>query len=549
MYKLLIVDDEEEVRRGIIEKIDWELYGFQIAGEAENGREALDTVEKTVPDVVITDIKMPFMDGLCLAKIIKEKYPLTKVVILTGFDEFDYALKAIKANVTEYILKPVSSRDIIEVLIKLKSVIDEEVSEKEDLKMLREKYNKMLPLLREKFLESLVTNRLGKEEITEKAALYGINISCKGFAAAVLTIDYDTMTKGADEGLAQQKKVASFSIPEDKELLKFAILNITDEIVKKYGLGMTFLHNDLVAIIFNIYEEDWNIGVQKSLSVLEEIRFYITKYFRASVTIGMGTCCEDASHITDSYENAMIALDYSLILGNNRTIYIEDIEPGSNNKIVFDELKEHTLASCIKVGTNQEISTVIDGVFKEFIEAKASFKDCQIYLLQILTTILKVARDLNIDMEDVLGANYNLFVEIYKFGDLREVKHWLLTVCTKIMGYISKERQDTCKTLIDDAKKYLQEHYHESDITLEKVSYYLHISPNYFSTIFKKETRVTFINYLTQLRMDSAKRLLRTTNLKTFEIAQSVGYSEPNYFSYCFKKNFNVSPSEYRNTI
>lgn len=289
--------------------------------------------------------------------------------------------------------------------------------------------------------------------------------------------------------------------------------------------------------------------MKKPHSVLEEIRYYISKYFSVTITVGMGTCCEDATHITDSYENAMIALDYSLILGNNRIIYIEDIEPGSKDKIVFDELKEHTLSSCIKVGNSIEIRKVFDEIFKELIEAKASLKDCQIYLLQVLTTILKVAGDLNIDMENVLGKNYNIFVEMYKFTDLREVSHWLLSICTKIMGYISKERQDTCKSLVNSAKMYLQEHYHESDMTLEKVSNHLHISPTYFSTIFKKETRLTFINYLTMLRMDSAKSLLRTTNKKTFEIAVSVGYSDPNYFSYCFKKNFNISPSEYRNNI
>lgn len=549
MYKLLIVDDEEEVRKGIIDKIDWGFYGFQIVGEAENGREALEQMDKVVPDVVITDIKMPFMDGLHLSEILKDKFPVTRIIILTGFDEFEYAQKAIKANVTEYILKPVSSKDIIEVLIRLKSIIDAEIAKKEDLKALKEKYNKMLPLLREKFLAALLTSRLSKSEILEKSSMYGLDICGRGFAVSVLSIDYDTMAEKYEAGSAEQQKQASFRIPEDKELLKFTVLNITEEIVEKYGIGITFLHNDLIAIIFNICAEDWGNGMEKPLSVLEEIRYYIRKYFSVTVTVGMGTCCEDASHITDSFENAMIALDYSLILGNNRIIYIEDIEPGSKDKIVFDELKEHTLASCIKVGTNHEIKKVIDGIFKEFIEAKASFKDCQIYLLRVLTTILKVASDLNIDMENVLGINYNLFVEIYKFTDLRDIMQWLLTICTKIMGYISKERQDTCKFLINNAKEYLQEHYHESDMTLEKLSNYLHISPTYFSMIFKKETKFTFINYLTLLRMDTAKMLLRTTNMKTFEIAESVGYSEPNYFSYCFKKNFNISPSEYRNNI
>lgn len=264
MYKLLIVDDEEEVRKGIIEKIDWGLYGFQIVGEAENGREALEIVNKIVPDVVITDIKMPFMDGLNLSEILREKYPATKTIILTGFDEFEYAQKAIKSNVSEYILKPVSSKDIIEVLVRLKAVIDEEIAQKEDLKTLRENYNKMLPLLREKFLASLLTSRLSRAEAIEKSYLYDIDIRSKGFVVAMLTIDYDTLTSEAFEVDMEQKKPASFRIPEDKDLLQFAILNIADEVVKKYGVGITFLHNDLIAVIFNICSEDWGKQDEKA---------------------------------------------------------------------------------------------------------------------------------------------------------------------------------------------------------------------------------------------------------------------------------------------
>ncbi|MBZ4646171.1 MAG: two component transcriptional regulator, AraC family [Clostridia bacterium] len=539
MYKLILVDDEEEVRKGILQKIEWAKYGFEIAGEAENGREALEIAEKTMPDVVITDIKMPFMDGIKLAEQLREKFPTTKIVILTGFDEFEYAQKAIKLNVVEYVLKPVSSHEMIEILVKVKSQIDKEIAEKEDMQALREHYRKSLPVLKEKFLTSLITSKLGKAEIKEKSQSYNINLNGNGFVASIVSIDYHTVNSES----------TAFNMPEDKGLLNFAVLNISDEIVNKYNLGTVFLHNDHIVIITVCEEDDSDTVMNKTLSALEEIRQSIEKFLKFTVTIGVGTVCNDIVFIKYSYQNAVLALDYRLVYGNNRIIWIEDVEPRCVDKIEFDELKEHALTSCIKVGTAKEITETIDSLFEEITDVKASFKDYQIYLLEMLTTVLKAAKGSNVDMADVFGPNYNLFVELYKFNDIEAVKDWLTGICIKIMSYISKDRQDTCKLLAEKAKEYAQSHYHESDITINKVCKCLHISPAYFSSIFKKETKMTFMNYLLQIRMEAAKELLRTTNMKTFEIAERVGYSEPNYFSYCFKKYLGISPTEYRNSF
>lgn len=140
-------------------------------------------------------------------------------------------------------------------------------------------------------------------------------------------------------------------------------------------------------------------------------------------------------------------------------------------------------------------------------------------------------------------------MEIYKFKDLKDIRDWLIRVCTRIKTYVSRDRQDACKQIVNKAVEYIKNHYHDSEITIDKVCSYLHISPTYFSTIFKKEIKLTFVNYLAQIRMEAAKELLRTTDYKAFEIAGVVGYSEPNYFSYCFKKNFNISPCKYRNAF
>ena len=548
MYKLILVDDEEEVRKGISKKIEWEKYGFQIAGEAENGREALEIAEKTIPDVVITDIKMPFMDGLTLSEQLREKFPTTRVVILTGFDEFEYAQKAVKLNVVEYVLKPVSSQDVIDILTRIKSKLDEEFAQKEDIYALREHYRKSLPVLKEKFLASLVTGRVKKDEIQEKTDKYNINLNGKGFIVSAISLD--NMRQGHNNDVNRQESSKSmFKLPEDRELLEFAVFNIVEEIIEKHSLGTAFSHNDQIVVISVSGQSERDEIINKTLSALEEIRQSVEKYLKHTITIGVGNPYNNIIHTNNSYHNAISALDYRLAIGNNRIILIEDVEPQSVKRIVFDAQKEHSLITAIKLGTAAELSKAVDDLFEEIINVKAAFKDYQVYILELITTIHKAARNSNIDLSGVFGPDYNPFVELYKYNDLQAIKAWIKELCTGVMKSITSSRQNACSQIVHKAMEYIKGNYHESDITVNKVCKYLHISPTYFSAVFKKEVKTTFINYLTQVRMEAAKELLRTSSMKSFEIAEKVGFAEPNYFSYCFKKNFGISPSEYRNSF
>lgn len=206
MYKLILVDDEEDVREGVSQEIDWHEYGFEVLAKAENGKEAFDLVERLRPDVVVTDIKMPFMDGLQLAEAIRRQFPATRIIILTGFDEFEYAQKAVKLHIDEYVLKPFSAVELIDVLIKVKNRMDEEAAHRENNQLLRESYRKSLPVLREVFLSSLLTRQLPREDTLAKAAEYGVQLHGSEFLISVMCLD-------------QKKK-------DEQQILLFAVKNI-----------------------------------------------------------------------------------------------------------------------------------------------------------------------------------------------------------------------------------------------------------------------------------------------------------------------------------
>ncbi|NOU64368.1 response regulator [Paenibacillus sp. LMG 31461] len=547
MYKLILVDDEEDVREGLVRELDWKAIGFEVIEKAENGREALEMVERLQPDVVVTDIMMPFMNGLQLAEEIRERFPTIKIIILTGYDEFEYAQKAINLHIDEYVLKPFSAQELIHSLLKVKGQIQEEVDRRETVQILLEHFQKSIPMLKDNFLATLINRKLPVEEVYEKAAKYAIDLSGNSFVVAVMSIDGELIP---EEEMQKQGGLASsvaLKYSDDQALKYFALLNITAEIADKRCLGLVFMHNDQVVVLSVRETGDREIALQETMNILDEVRQNVERYLKFNITVSIGTVMKDVAKIKYSYDDAMLALDYRLILGNNRIICIDDVEKRSVENLRFDDLKEHSLTRCIKVGTNQEIRETIDELFQG-IEGAASVKEYQIYLLEILTCILKAAKDSNLNVDEVFDDNFIPFTEINKFTTLEAAKHWLAELCTSMMNHIVTDRQYSYKKLVGLAKEYTKNHYHEDDITINKVSSYLYISTGYFSSIFKKETKMTFVNYLSHIRIEAAKELLRTTDMKTFEIAEKVGYSDANYFSFSFRKNVGVSPRDYRNT-
>lgn len=529
MYKLILVDDEEDVREGVSQEIDWHAHGFEVLAKAENGKEALDLVERLRPDVVVTDIRMPFMDGLQLAEAVRRQFPATRIIILTGFDEFEYAQKAVKLHIDEYVLKPFSAVELIDALGKVKARMDEEAAHRENNQLLRESYRKSLPVLREVFLSSLLNRGLEKEDILAKAAEYGVQLIGSEYLVALVCLD-------------QKNK-------EEQHILLFAVKNIAEEqLTLGECPGLVFLHNDQVVLLLR-KEQDREDRLERLFqSVGEEIRRSVEKYLGVTVTVGVGTVVRELTELPYSYEEAEVAVDYKSILGNNRLIFICDVEKQPRDSVRFDERKEHELVRCIKMGTLPELYQAVEELFAEVTDGNVSLQDYRIYLLEIMTTILKTAQRADLDMDQLFGGQARLLAEITSFNSVQEARDRIIDLCEKIMGGIANGRTHTYKRLVDQAIAYTLKNYQSPDISIHKVCAELHISPGYFSSIFKRETKTTFVTYLLQLRMEKAKELLRTTDLKTFEIAERVGYSDANYFSFCFRKHVGQSAKEYRSS-
>jgi len=249
------------------------------------------------------------------------------------------------------------------------------------------------------------------------------------------------------------------------------------------------------------------------------------------------------SELKYSYDDALAALDYRLLLGGNRVISIDEVENRSVAPVRYDELQEQALLRCLKVGSVQEMEAVVGEMFAPLLDAgpDLSFRDAQIFLLQLVTTILKAAQE-----TDDAWAGANPLKDLNQFGSLRDARDWIIRTCADLMGRIAADRQSAYRSLVEEAKAFTKRNYADSDITIARVCSHLHISAGYFSSIFKRETKMTYMAYLLHVRMEAAKALLLATDLKTFEIAEKVGYADPNYFSFSFKKQVGLSPKDYR---
>ncbi|MFT8350927.1 response regulator [Clostridium saccharoperbutylacetonicum] len=536
LYKIMIVDDEEEIRLGIIKRIDWEANGFVVVGDAENGQDALEKAEKLQPDVIMTDIKMPYMDGLELGKKLVELMPSTKIIVFSGCDDFEYAHQAIKINVVEYVLKPINSAEFIEVLQRLKSQLDKVYDEKRNLETLYKHYVESLPVIREQFLVGMLEGRISGNQWKDQSENLGIDFKYEYISVALIRADGVLM-------LEDNKDSADAGIQKEPTLVPISIKKMVDETMDKYTKFISFIYSDMVVVIGNLIEKN---DILQFIKGTNEICKEYMRIMNLNISAGIGYVYDDPSEMRFSYRSAQNALDYRFILGTGKAICIDDVEPDNSIHLQLDEQEERVMLNAIKIYSEEEITEAIDNLFKKFQDLLLPFNQYRIYLMEIMTSILKLVQNYNLDINDIFGENFNCYGYLEAFDSIDEVKKWITNKAIKINDYIKKERINSSMLLIEKAKQYIKENYSDSDVSVEKLCSKLHVSPTYFSTIFKKETGENFVNYLTTVRLEEAVKLLNTTDDKTYMIAEKVGYPEANYFSYVFKKKFGVSPSKYR---
>ena len=526
-YRVLLADDEEEIRAGISRKIDWASLGFELVGEAENGEVALELAEQLHPDVVLTDIKMPFMDGLELCRRLRQSLPAAKLVVFSGFDDFEYARQAVSMGVSEYILKPINAPELTAVLEKLRDQLDQQRMERRDMETLRRRYDESLPTLRELFYTRLLDGSLPADQIAARAARYEITLGPGPWTVALA--------------------YAGNSLEEEAARDELLLLSIRAFLEKYFSLdgcsARAVLYGDMVALLVQLENAR---SLYPLLRELDRLSLLSQSYLGLPLTAGVGQPCSKPEDLHYSAEGARAALDYRVLGGGSRIIYIGDLEPQSAAPLSFEEEDQRVLTSAIKLGTPEQVKTVVRSLIDRLQQAGLSSSRCDLFLLELTACLVRLARAGGIAVADVFGANFTGVVPIAAFSSLDELCQWLEAHCLKLHDMLGRRRLDSTGQLIERAKAYIADHYTDAQLSVDSLCSHLHLSPTYFSTLFKREVGMSFIAYVTQVRMERASQLLQDTDEKTYRIAEQTGYTDPNYFSYVFKRHFGISPSKFR---
>ena len=542
LYRIILVDDEEEVRKSIIRKIDWTAVGFAVVGDAENGEDALEKIENLEPDVVLTDIRMPYMDGLTLAERIRQKYPSMKIVIFSGYDDFEYAKQAIKLNVTEYILKPVNVEELTAILKRIKTNLDEEIEQKRNVNLLRENYKRSLPILREQFLKDLISRPMDGETVQTLLREYDIPLAgAKKWIAIAVELELE-------QELTQEE--APLPLHEEKNLIPISVMQILSENLKpSYRFSLLSFSGSADAKIAGIAAIDENNSQTELINILGDICKKIRKTLKVPVTIGIGHSAQKLENISRSFQSALDALGYRSVVGTGSTIYINDVEPGIGGKLQFGSEEESALIQAIKFGPEEKIRETVRGIVDRMNEARVHARQQQAYILSVANCMIQLIQQYDLNMEEIFAEDPlgpDPFTVIQSMLNRENFSRWLYQTALKINNALSRERDYAARQVIEKAKQYIMDNYQDPGLSVEQICRYLHMSPAYFSTMFKKATGQTYIAYLTEVRLNKAVELLNMTDEKTYVIASQVGYQEQNYFSYVFKKRFGVSPTKFR---
>lgn len=528
LYSVLLVDDEEEVFQVIMKKLDWESMGFRIAGYARNGVEALEMAEELQVDVVMTDIKMPYMDGLTFCRKLKELYQKTKVIIFSGFDEFDYAREAIKVEAEEYILKPINANELREVFERLKVNLDRELDEKRNIDKLREYYMESLPVLQENFFISLMDGRISEDQIEKYAANYQIRLKGPYYVATILHIS----SAPAGEASSIDPLLQTLSV---RKLVEEQLEQVWDSRVLIY-LG------DILAVT-QLPEEE---SCAAFTDTMDKICRMAKRICNARVTAGIGHVCQLPGELQQSYQGAQSAVSYRVLYGNTRAINIAEIDPQENVDMPWEEPYIQRILKEIKMGEEQKLKEGIEELTARIEGSKMSLQKYRLLLMELVTELFRFCANNQINPDEIFGGEVDAYQQALQLESAGALGEWLKKSCIGMQKQVLYERQDTTKSFVTKAIEYVEEHYGDQELSIEVICSYLSVSAAYFSTVFKKETGKTFINFLTDYRMNRAVELLMEKGEKTYIIAEKVGYSDPNYFSYAFKKRFGMSPSKYK---
>ena len=519
-YKVFFVEDEIITREGIRDNVDWPSSGFEFCGEAADGEMALPLLRTAQPDVLITDIKMPFMDGLQLSKIVRERMPSVKIIILSGHDEFEYAQKAINLGVTDYLLKPVTVQKLQTVLRRLSGQLDQERKEQENLKRLQEQIADNRDMLREQLLFKLVVGSISPAEAVEKGQLLGLDLIARRYLVLILKLDMRDRAKQYDHDEYQQVQQVLTRLAEKNPDIFVLKRDWGDMVLIMKGSTPEYL------------EEERDLLLEEIKQAVEQTPYHLS--------IGIGASKERIADIRHSFVDAFVQLQNSGSAGSARASqFLEQRE--------LLKLDKKAVENYLRCGAKDEFEDFFNAYLRPLGESALRSDLIKNYIfVDVILATAKLVDELGGQVDKVISEVNSIEAILSNVQSVEQLREQVYKVISIGLAYRDSQPDRQHAHLIRQAKEYIERHYAKPELSLNEVAARANLSPSHFSSVFSQETHQTFKEYLTEVRINKAKELLRMTTLRSADIADQVGYNDPHYFSSVFKRNTGLSPIEFR---
>lgn len=535
MLKVFLVEDEIIIRNGVKNNIPWEQEGFTFVGEAGDGELAWPLIKQTKPDILITDIRMPFMDGLELSGLVRKELPDTKIIILSGYSEFDYAKQAINLGVANYLLKPISGEKLLAAVEQVADIIREERAQTLLVEQYRLENGENVKVEKIRLFEQIVAGTATTREILDRGELLELDLAAPFYTVLLLKL--------VDSGESMD---SSAQVMEASEKVDEAIMKNPEFFAVERGLeGLAILMKS---------EEERQAGT-KLMNLEKEIQEILTQYPEVSYFGGAGETVQRMRDIRRSYIGASKAFASRFFTEKNRFLTVEQIrelKPAgmkdmSLKSVDASKINRKLVEDFLKSGLEEETKNFVEEYFKNIgHENYESLMFCHYLIVDMNLCASHFLESIGIDSA-LLPAQCR---DVREFADRLQCEEGMISYVTKLFTETIRLRDKSSRNkymeLITAAQKIILENFQNNEFSMNQAAAMVNLSPGYFSTLFRQETGVSFVEYLTGIRLEKAKALLMCTNMRSSEIAYEVGYKDAHYFSYIFKKVCGCTPKEYR---
>ena len=540
MLKIFLAEDEVIVRETIKRMIPWEDLGFELVGEAADGEMALPLLIRQKPDLLITDIKMPFMDGLTLAKVAKKEIPGLKVVILSGYDDFNYAKQAINIGVEDYLLKPITKNALIERLSEIRSKYENEKTQKEYYEKFHREMQAYEKNSSRDFFEALVSGSMDMMEIYRKSEKLGLDIVAEAYNILIFTMNSEEDFSGQKEGYSEWEA-------ESLEMLEEFFSQNTSAMLFRCNI---FSYGVLIKGQKENIEENTRNCVDEIRRILDR------KEQKRQWFVAAGEPVERLSQIQKSYYSASRAFSQRYLYDENILYYDEMASMEKKNvtednsaylqKVDVNALNPAILQKFLSNGILEETENFVKDYFYAIGQEPLESLVFRSYItLNVRFSVMSFLKEIGCDTrtleqedtEDVLSESGKSLENAIAYAE---------KIISQAIALRDQNSGNKNRSILKTAVDFIDSHYMEEDMSLNKAANAANVSANHFSALFSQNMGQTFIEYLTNLRMNKAKEYLRCTSMRSSEIAGEIGYKDAHYFSYLFKKTQGMTPSDYR---